>query len=253
MKSKKKTALLAIALTLFTFISYFYFLNEKFQLNKTSLKHSLSRIVLHQHDNERKSKPKVNACIIVLLRNSDLSDFIKTIHKFEKNFNQKHNYPYVLMNNEQFTDEFRNEIIKHTKSKIEFALIPRPHWSVPSWIDKEKFSQSLKQLHKWPSEYRQMCRFFSGFFFRHELTLKYDFFMRLDSHVHFPCEFAEDPFEKLIRENKKYGFILTNDEALFTIPTLWDSVMKWNANGTKPNSSIVKFIKDSMCIFYNNF
>ncbi len=246
MKSKKNAVLfkLLVVVTLFC-IYFFFYLNDK----KLSVK-----VYNTKNETETKTKKnKIKACIIILVRNFDLSDLIKTMKKFEDNFNNKYNYPYILMNNELFTDNFRKEIVKHTKSKIEFELIPIEYWSVPDWINKKKFEKNLKQLYKWPTEYRLMCRFFSGFFFRIESTLKYDYFMRIDSHVNFPCQLLQDPFEKLYRENKKYGFILTNEESLFTIPTLWDSVMKWYGNRTKLNSQLFKYLKDTMCIFYNNF
>ena len=77
----------------------------------------------------------VNACIFILLMNKDLCDLITTVIQFEKNFNHRFNYPYVLMSDEEFTDEFKAAIQRYTRSKIEFGFISREEWMVPEWID----------------------------------------------------------------------------------------------------------------------
>ena len=218
-------------------------------------------LCLFNEFNKEKSPSKVKACIIVLLRNQDLNSFIKTITNFELNFNQKYQYPYILLNNEDFTLHFKKQIIKYSNSTIEFGLIPSEHWSIPKWIDRQRVKKSLDSI-GFSVEYRKMCRFFSGFFFKQNLTLKYDYFMRLDSHVKFPCSITSDPFVQLSNSNKQYGFILANKETRETIPTLWPTIKKWF---NKPKFNIyrkgLRFISndngqtlsESNCIFYNNF
>jgi alpha 1,2-mannosyltransferase len=208
-----------------------------------------------------KYSTQINACILLVLRNSDLCDLIKTVLKFEKNFNRKYNYPYVLLSNELFSDEFKQTIVKYTQSKVEFGLISKEEWSVPSFIDETKLKQSINKIGK-SVNYRHMCRYFSGFFFRHELTLKYDYYMRLDPHVNFECEVNEDLFSVLVKQNKSYGFVLSSPEGSFTIPTLWSQIMKWHNENAKTNENNSlgfvsndngRTLKNSLCIFYNNF
>ena len=95
-----------------------------------------------------------------------------------------------------------------------------------------------------------------------EITLKYDYYMRLDPHVNFECEVNEDLFSTLVKQNKSYGFVLSSPEALFTIPTLWSHIMKWHSVNVKTNEkNSLGFVsndngqtlKNSLCIFYNNF
>ncbi len=205
----------------------------------------------------------VNACIFVLLMNKDLCDLITTIIQFEKNFNHKYNYPYVLMSDEEFTDEFKATIQKYTRSKIEFGFILREEWMVPEWIDEPKLVKSIDTIGK-NTGYRHLCRYYSGFFFRHELTLKYEYYMRLDPHVNFPCEIKEDPFLKMVKNNISYGFVLAAPEALFTIPTLWENIKEWktkNLKETEIDEKALSYISEdngetlsnSLCMFYNNF
>jgi len=112
-------------------------------------------------------KNRMNGCIIFLLRNKDLSNLVNLIKRIELIFNSNWNYPYILFNDEPFTTEFKNEIVKHTNSTIEFGLIPSSEWNVPEWIDRDKLNKSVKNIGH-SIGYRQMCRFNSGFFFRNK-------------------------------------------------------------------------------------
>jgi alpha 1,2-mannosyltransferase len=207
-----------------------------------------------------KTENNLNACVFILLSNDDLYTLIITITEFEKNFNSKYNYPYVMVSNEPLENFFKLTIQKYTKSKIEFGLIPKHQWSVPDHIDINKLKISIKKIGT--VNYRHMCRYYAGFFWRHELTIKYDYYLRLDSHVNFPCEIKEDPFLKMYEKNLSYGFILSDGEQGFyesAMPTLFENVRNWNS---KPvDNEAIKFISDDngislnkhFCMFYNNF
>ena len=217
------------------------------------------------NDLNTNNQNKINACIIVLVRNKDLNNLIRLIKQVDLAFNMKFNYPYVIFNDEEFDDKFKNNLQENTNSKIELASIDKQFWSLPHWIDKKKLNESIKKFGK-NVNYRHMCRFYSGFFFRHAITLKYDYFMRLDSDsAMFEIHELEDPFEKLIYDGIGYGFLLANEQPLLTMPTLWNTVKQWaNAsniifNSSKSNGlSLItddngKTLNKDLCIFYNNF
>ena len=203
----------------------------------------------------------IKGCIIILSRESDIDRIRNLIKNVDLTFNKKYKYPFVLFNDEEFSNNFKNEIIKHTNSTIEFGLIPKEHWNVPSWINETRLNESVHKIGH-SVRYRQMCRFNSGFFFQHELFLKYDYFMRLDSDSGFECELNEDPFKRLKKNNQKYSFILSYHEGRFTIPTLWQTIQEWaKKSSIKMNRNGLKFVTDDngqslngqTCIFYNNF
>ena len=50
---------------------------------------------------------RANATFLILARNSDLSGTVRSIREIEDRFNRKYRYPYVLLNDEPFTDEFK--------------------------------------------------------------------------------------------------------------------------------------------------
>lgn len=53
------------------------------------------------------STPKLaNATFVFLCRNSDLSGVISSIRQMEDRFNKNYGYPWVLLNEEPFTEEF---------------------------------------------------------------------------------------------------------------------------------------------------
>jgi len=206
-----------------------------------------------------------NACIIVLLRNTDLDKFITTISNFEKIFNTRYNYPYILFNNVDFDDNFKNTISKYTNSTIEFVKISKEGWEVPSWIDGKGLNDSLKNI-GFTVNYRHMCRFFSGFFYKEQATLKYEMYMRIDLDSEVPRESKVDPF-MVFEKNKKllYGFAVCSYESFWTIPTLWKTIKDWlakdnNKNQIPKSESILKYIStdngttlDRSTMFYNNF
>ena len=238
------------------FLTYF-FLSMCFNVFQQKL------IIEEYIDEVNVSFKKANACIIIMLRNEEINNLVDLIQRFELVFNKNYKYPYILFNNEEFTNSFRNEIVKHTNSTIEFGLIPREHWDVPTWINKYNLKKSLLEIGH-SIAYRQMCRFNSGFFFRHELTLKYQYYMRLDLDSKFPCQIKRDPFEIFRgKEEIKYGFILSYYERIHTIKSLWVRIKEWKNKSLKTinKNSAIKFISDDngnslnrrLCIFYNNF
>ncbi len=83
-------------------------------------------------------KPPVNGCILSLVRNTDLSDLVKTITRLEQIFNGRYHYPYVLINDQEFDPEFKATIRNLTKSEVGFGIIPKEQWAVPDWIDQKE-------------------------------------------------------------------------------------------------------------------
>ena len=50
---------------------------------------------------------KANATFVMLVRNSDLTGIMSSMKQIEDRFNRKFNYPYVLLNDEPFTEDFK--------------------------------------------------------------------------------------------------------------------------------------------------
>lgn len=54
---------------------------------------------------------KANAAFVILARNSDLKSIIESIKHVEDRFNRKFGYPYVFLNEEPFSEEFKRSVI----------------------------------------------------------------------------------------------------------------------------------------------
>lgn len=50
---------------------------------------------------------RANAAFVVLARNSDLKGIVSSMKQMEDRFNKKYNYPWVFLNDEPFSDEFK--------------------------------------------------------------------------------------------------------------------------------------------------
>lgn len=50
-----------------------------------------------------------------------------------------------------------------------------------------------------------MCRYFSGFFWRHPFLAPFDYYWRVEPHVEFLCNLHHDPFRYAVQHNISYG------------------------------------------------
>jgi alpha 1,2-mannosyltransferase len=50
---------------------------------------------------------RANAAFVVLARNGDLRGIISSMKQMEDRFNKKYNYPWIFLNEEPFTDNFK--------------------------------------------------------------------------------------------------------------------------------------------------
>lgn len=51
--------------------------------------------------------PKANATFVILARNSDIDGTVKSIRDIEDRFNHKYQYPYVFLNEVEFSEDFK--------------------------------------------------------------------------------------------------------------------------------------------------
>ncbi|CAG8671356.1 3417_t:CDS:2, partial [Ambispora leptoticha] len=204
---------------------------------------------------------RAKAAIVILVRNSELHQLRFTMHQLEDRWNKKFHYPYVFLNDVAFTDEFKELTTGITESKTFYEM-----WSYPPWINQTKADENRDQMEKdrviygGSLPYRHMCRFNSGFFFRHPLLDEYDWYWRVEPSVEFACTIDYDPFLFMQKNNLSYGFTISLPEFNNTIPTLWQTVrsfMHENKELINPNN-FLNFITDkdgdyNLCHFWSNF
>jgi hypothetical protein len=53
---------------------------------------------------------RANATMVMLARNSDMENAVQSVRRIQDRFNHKFNYPWVFLNEEPFTDEFKTYV-----------------------------------------------------------------------------------------------------------------------------------------------
>lgn len=261
------------------------FNEENFYLKRAKLKGAsnsyIEPVYLNDRNNhilKRDQDIKLeNATLLVLCRNWELNDILSSMRSLEDKFNKDYHYPWTFLNDVPFDEDFIRWTTEMASGKIEFGLIPPEDWNRPTHIDEQKFDESIQAaidndvLYGGSKSYRNMCHFNSGYFFRQELTLKYDYYFRVEPGVEYFCDFQMDPFRLLREQGKKYSFVVSLYEYTNTIETLWDNVedfINQHPQYLHPNNSI-DFITDktpigtnaldlgmyayNLCHFWSNF
>lgn len=171
--------------------------------------------------------PRENAAIVILARNKELPGVLDSLKSFERHFNRWFNYPYVFLNNEEFNSTFKETVANYTSSNVEFGKIDPEHWGFPDWTDarvaKEGIAKQGDQaiMYGGMESYHHMCRFYSGFFYKHELLQKYDWYWRVEPDIKYFCDITYDPFVHMARNNKTYGFTIAVKELKETVPNIF--------------------------------
>ena len=173
---------------------------------------------------------RMNATFVTLARNSDIWEIAKSIRQVEDRFNRKFHYDWVFLNDQPFDEEFKKLTTALVSGKTYYGEIPHEHWSFPNHIDQAK-AQAVREdmaqrkiIYGDSISYRHMCRYESGFFFRHPLMNQFEWYWRVEPSVELYCDINYDTFKYMADNGKKYSFVLSLYEYMETIPTLWDSV-----------------------------
>ncbi|KAJ5312837.1 hypothetical protein N7508_003667 [Penicillium antarcticum] len=210
---------------------------------------------------------RVNATFVTLARNSDLWDMVKSIRTVEDRFNRDYNYDWVFLNDDEFDEEFKKVTTSLVSGTTHYGKIPEEHWSYPDWIDQDKAKAAREEMDRkkiiygGSESYRHMCRYESGFFFRHPLMMNYEYYWRVEPSIELFCDIPSDPFRFMKENNKKYSFVISLYEYIETIPTLWDSVKKFTGNHPEyiPEGNAMEFVSSdngetyNKCHFWSNF
>ncbi|KAJ2975068.1 hypothetical protein NUW58_g8461 [Xylaria curta] len=172
-----------------------------------------------------------------------------------------------FLNDKPFDDTFKKVTTSLVSGKTHYGEIPYEHWSFPEHIDQDKAKKvredmaQRKIIYGDSISYRHMCRFESGFFFRQELMMNYEWYWRVEPSIELFCDIHYDPFRYMAEHKKKYSFVLSLYEYIETIPTLWDSVKKFVKNYPEhiADGNSMGFLSDdggetyNKCHFWSNF
>ncbi|KKY36703.1 putative glycosyltransferase family 15 protein [Diaporthe ampelina] len=185
---------------------------------------------------DAKEPARINATLLALVRNEELSGMLQAMKDLERTWNHKFNYPWTFFNDKPFTDEFKKRTSEVTNAETRYEVIPKEHWEVPSWINMDLFDESVKILEEHDIQYagmmsyHQMCRWNSGLFYKHPALADTRYYWRVEPKVHFFCDIDYDVFAYMQDNNKTYGFTINLYDAPDSIPTLWPETTKFLAD-----------------------
>ncbi|ODV85724.1 glycosyltransferase family 15 protein [[Candida] arabinofermentans NRRL YB-2248] len=219
--------------------------------------------------------PRSNATLLTLVRNQELKDIVHTIRQIESTWNHNFHYPYTFISDEEFTQEFKDTVKRHTSGDCFFEIIPQSIWSKPSNIDPEREKLGIQKLidngvqYASMESYHNMCRFNSGWFYRLEGLKKFKWYWRFEPKTDYYCSIDYDIFKFMEDNDKTYGFTISLYDDPLTVETLWPVTMefiKQNPQYVNPNGAF-NWLTDSVqnpeytrlangystCHFWSNF
>lgn len=208
-----------------------------------------------------------NATLFTLCRNNDLQTLVETILSWEDRFNHRYHYDWVFINDEPYTEKFKNITSRLISGRAYYGTIPKDEWGVPSWINNDEFTkgknhmESLGVKYAQNDAYRSMCRYNSGLFYNHPLMQKYKYYWRVDGDTHMFCDVEVDVFKYMRENDLKYAFTLSMYENMNTIPSLWEMTLKFFKKFPQyvAKDNLARFITDNNgfeyngCHFWSNF
>ncbi|KAI8330808.1 nucleotide-diphospho-sugar transferase [Choanephora cucurbitarum] len=172
----------------------------------------------------------VKGAYYMVVRNEKIMDARMVARSMEDHMKNGTQYPWVLLNNQLFTMEFKKHIKKVITAPVFFGKIDLEAWDYPHWIDVDRaeflmLEQETKGAYKGSSlSYHQLMRYHSGFFFHHPLLRDVEYTWRVEPGADYSCQMDDDMFLYMKEHNKSLGFVITMLEASQTIPTLWQRV-----------------------------
>ncbi|KAF8151292.1 nucleotide-diphospho-sugar transferase [Crassisporium funariophilum] len=171
-----------------------------------------------------------NAVIFILLAPNRITQALVALQNVEDRFNRRLKYPIVLFTAEDEVDFITNEVRTKanwiTEGRATFATTMKESWDIPPWMDQTRVKSSMDSI-GFSFGYRAMCRFYSGFFWKHPALASYEWLWRLDTDIQFHCDVPYDPVERLIESKSVYGFVQVNYDATWVQPSLASNVSQF--------------------------
>ncbi|KAF7727876.1 alpha 1,2-mannosyltransferase 2.4.1 [Apophysomyces ossiformis] len=195
---------MAAALILLMTIAYLLTPLEKPSDNRPSVTHPYTS----------SSPDRVKAAFVILARNSDLTGIRSTIRQIEDRFNRKFKYPYVFLNDDDFTKDFKTYTSLLTQADTFYGKVDKSMWGYPSFINQTRAAESREDMARreiiygGSESYRHMCR-------------------RLEPDVNYFCDIDYDVFQMMKDNGYLYGWTISLTEYMNTIPTLWDTAVEF--------------------------
>ncbi|KAI7877573.1 glycosyl transferase [Lichtheimia hyalospora FSU 10163] len=263
-----------LLISLYLFFPSASFTTTTTQVQSTKNTHESAKTSVHTTPTTTITHPDepVRACFVILVRNRELDGIVSTIRQVEDRFNKKFNYPYVFLNDDDFTEEFKQRTSELTRAETRYGKVDEQMWGYPNYINQTLAAENREEMARLgipyadSESYRHMCRFQSGFFFRHPFLDDFDWYWRLEPDVDYHCDLDYDVFKYMRDNGKKYGFTIAFKEFGATVSSLWKTVLEFEKahpevveHSPAKEDSLWRFVTDdngqsyNLCHFWTNF
>ncbi|KAI8099478.1 nucleotide-diphospho-sugar transferase [Halteromyces radiatus] len=100
------------------------------------------------HMTRQPPKKKAKAAFVILVRNSEQEGIASSIMNLEDKFNKNFHYPYVFLNEEPFTEEFKMAMTRASPNAVmKFGLIDKQqHWGYPSFVNETYAAECREKM-----------------------------------------------------------------------------------------------------------
>ncbi|KAI8637887.1 nucleotide-diphospho-sugar transferase [Parasitella parasitica] len=213
----------------------------------------------------------VKGAFYMIVKNEELQLARSSMRSVEDRFNS-HNisYPWIFLNSQRFTADFKKYIRKVASGKVYFGQIDLEAWTYPEWIDAKRTENAIRRMiylgvKKSHSLYqRQEMRYKAGLFQHHSLFNTVDYVWRVEPGSEYTCNMFHDndPFQTMKINNKKIGFAITTKEDSATSFSLWPATLQFMRQNpqmiTQADSSIMpwlmtKELEYNFCHMWSDF
>ena len=93
---------------------------------------------------------------------------IQSLKSIERHFNRWFHYPYVFLNDGDFSDKFKDTVQNYTSAPVKFGKIDSTMWGFPEWVNADVAREGIRKqgdaaiMYGGMESYHHMCRFYSG-------------------------------------------------------------------------------------------
>ncbi|KAG2190165.1 hypothetical protein INT46_002797 [Mucor plumbeus] len=213
----------------------------------------------------------VKGAFYMIVKNEELQLARSSMRSIEDRFNS-HNasYPWVLLNSQHFTSDFKKYTSRVASGKVYFGQIDLEAWTYPEWIDTQRTENAIRRMiylgiqKSHSLHQRQLMRYKAGLFQHHSLFNTVDYVWRVEPGSEYTCNMfqGDDPFQTMKINNKKMGFTITTKEDSATSFSLWPATLEFMRKNphliTKADSSIMpwlvtKELQYNYCYIWSDF
>ncbi|KAI9267332.1 glycolipid 2-alpha-mannosyltransferase-domain-containing protein [Sporodiniella umbellata] len=211
----------------------------------------------------------VKGAYYMIVRNEKSNDARAVIASMETHMKNGTQYPWIILNNQHFSADFRKYVKRVIKAPVFFGKIDLEAWEYPYWVDVARAEEIISDQEYGDDQrtaklsHHQLLRYHSGLFFHHPLFKDVEYTWRVEPGADYSCNMNKDMFMVMKENNKKLGFVITMKESPLHVPTLWKRVNEFRTNYPEyvldENATIYPWIYNereedyNYCHFWSNF